>query len=159
MLTLSSLAFPNATTAQRGPDTLEAGRVHIVQGPELESATDNSAIISWTTNNPGGSDLHYAVVHYGTDPKNLSQTAMSPNKRNRSHPSMIFRVRVDGLKPATTYYYTVESAQANGIPDGVKSTVKQFTTLRVKSTLRNAPAGGADASLQHHRASISLLQG
>jgi hypothetical protein len=128
MLTVRSLTFPNATTAQRDPDTQKAAPVHIVQGPELESATDNSAIISWTTNNPGGSDLHYAVVHYGTDPKNLSQTAKSPNKRNRSHPSMIFRVRVDGLRPGTSYYYTVESVQATGTPDGVKSALNQFTT-------------------------------
>ncbi len=102
--------------------------MHIVQGPELESATDNSAIISWTTNNPGGADLHYAVVHYGTDPKNLSQTAKSPNKRNTNHPSMIFRVRVQGLKPATIYYYTVDSMEGNGTLDGVKSPVKHFTT-------------------------------
>jgi phosphodiesterase/alkaline phosphatase D-like protein len=128
MLTVRSLTSPNLTTAQRGPDTQKAARVHIVQGPELESVTDNSAIISWTTDNPEGSDLHYALVHYGTDPTNLSQTAKSPNKRNRSHPSMIFRVRVDGLRPGTTYYYTVESVQATGTPDGVKSTLNQFTT-------------------------------
>jgi hypothetical protein len=52
----------------------------------------------------------------------------SPNKRNRNHPSMIFPVRVDGLRPGTTYYYTVEAVQANGIPDGVKSAVNPFTT-------------------------------
>jgi phosphodiesterase/alkaline phosphatase D-like protein len=116
MLTVSGLTLPNLTTAQGGLDAQKAARVNIIQGPELESATDNSAIISWTTNNPGGSDLQYAVVHYGTDPKNLRQTAKSPNKRNRSHPSMIFRVRVDGLRPGTTYYYTVESVQATAPP-------------------------------------------
>jgi Purple acid Phosphatase, N-terminal domain len=128
MLTLSSLTFPNLTTARRDLASEKAAGVHIVEGPALESATDNSAIIRWTTDNPGGSDLHYAVLHYGTDPKNLSQTAKSPNKRNRSHPSMIFRVRVDGLRPGTIYYFTVESVQATGTPDGVKSALNQFTT-------------------------------
>jgi hypothetical protein len=37
-------------------------------------------------------------------------------------------VRVDGLAPRTTYYYTVDSMEANGKGDGVKSVVKRFTT-------------------------------
>jgi hypothetical protein len=45
----------------------------LTAGPELESATDTSAIIRWTTVNPGGTALHYGVVHYGTDAKNLTQ--------------------------------------------------------------------------------------
>jgi hypothetical protein len=37
---------------------------------------------------------------------------------------------MDGLKPRTAYYYTVDSIEANGKRDGVKSTVKHFTTPR-----------------------------
>jgi len=37
-------------------------------------------------------------------------------------------VRVEDLAPRTTYYYTVDSMGANGTSDGVKSTVKHFTT-------------------------------
>jgi hypothetical protein len=33
-----------------------------------------------------------------------------------------------GLKPQTTYYYAVDSMQATGHSDGVKSPVKSFTT-------------------------------
>jgi hypothetical protein len=33
-----------------------------------------------------------------------------------------------GLTPRTTYYYRVTSVESNGKSDGVKSTVKQFTT-------------------------------
>ena len=47
------------------------------------------------------------VVHYGTDPKDLSQTAKNHIRLNRGHPETIFRVRVHGLKPQTTYYYKV----------------------------------------------------
>jgi hypothetical protein len=36
-----------------------------------------------------------------------------------------FRVH-EGLKTGITYYYTVESEEANGAGDGVKSTMKQF---------------------------------
>jgi phosphodiesterase/alkaline phosphatase D-like protein len=68
------------------------------------------------------------VVHYGTDPKNLSETAKSHIRLNPSHSYTVFRVRVDGLKPKTTYYYTVDSADARGASDGVTSGVKTFMT-------------------------------
>jgi hypothetical protein len=132
----ASLLFSTSTAAQMNPykpeeippPTKTAARVRIMQGPELESANDNSAIIRWKSNNPGGTDEHFGVVHYGTNPKELSQTAKSPVRLNRNHPYTVFRVRVDGLKPRTTYYYTVDSMQGNGKSDGVKSTVKHFAT-------------------------------
>jgi Purple acid Phosphatase, N-terminal domain len=96
--------------------------------PELESATDTSAIIRWTTTDPGGTALHFGVVHYGTDAKNLTQVAQSPNRRNPSHPDMIFRVRIMRLNSNTTYYYKVESTGATGKSDGVSSSVKTFKT-------------------------------
>ena len=100
----------------------------LTAGPEQESATDTSAIIRWATINPGGTALHYGVVHYGTDAKNLDQVAQSPNRRNPSHPDMIFRVRIMGLNSNTTYYYQVESTGATGASDGVSSSVKTFKT-------------------------------
>ena len=86
------------------------------------------AIIRWTTTNPGGTDLHYGIVHYGTDAMNLSQVAKSPNRRNPSHADMIFRVRIARLNPQTTYYYTVESTGATGVNDGVSSHIRTFKT-------------------------------
>jgi hypothetical protein len=68
------------------------------------------------------------VVHYGTNPKDLSQTAKSPNRLNPGHSETVFRVRIEGLQPGTTYYYKVDSMEANGKGDGVRSTVKHFTT-------------------------------
>src|SRR6266851_6434290 len=59
------------------PPAKIASHVRITKGPELESAKDNWAIIRWTSNNPGGSDEHFGVVHYGTNPRDLSQTAKS----------------------------------------------------------------------------------
>ena len=69
-------------------------RVEITQGPALEVARDDLAIIMWTTNNPGGTDDHFAVVYYGTDPKDLSQMAKSHIRLNGGHPETVFRVRV-----------------------------------------------------------------
>ena len=102
--------------------------VQITAGPELEMATESIAIIRWTTTNPGGTDLHYGIVHYGTDAVNLSRVAKSPNRRNSSHPDMIFRVRIAGLNARTTYYYTVESTGATDVNDGVSSPIRTFAT-------------------------------
>ena len=63
-----------------------------------------------------------------TDAKNLSQAVKSPNRRNPSHPEMNFRVRLAGLNPQTTYYYTVESTGAAGVNDGVSSPIRTFKT-------------------------------
>jgi phosphodiesterase/alkaline phosphatase D-like protein len=118
----------NAYVAKEQPPAAKAPRVQIARGPELESADENSATIRWTSNNPGGSDEHYGVVHYGTNPKELNQTAKSHIRLNQKHADTIFRVGVEGLTPRTTYYYTVDSAEANGESDGVKSVVGKFTT-------------------------------
>ena len=107
---------PNQPRASVSPKGLSSNR-----------SKDNDAIITWTSNNPGGSDQHFGVVHYGTDPNHLSETAKSPIRLNQNHSYTVFRVRVNGLKPQTTYYYTVDSMQGNGKSDGVKSTVAHFT--------------------------------
>ena len=132
-----SLLFSNLIAAQVGPyapkgilpPAPEATHIRITHGPELELANpyDKSAIIRWTSNNPKGTDEHFGVVHYGTNPKGLSQTAKSPNRLNRNHPYMTFCVRVPDLQPKSTYYYTVDSMQATGKSDGVKSPVKSFS--------------------------------
>jgi phosphodiesterase/alkaline phosphatase D-like protein len=54
--------------------------------------------------------------------------AKNPIRLNQGHQYTTFRVRMQGLKPATTYYYKVTSEESNGKSDGVTSTVKEFTT-------------------------------
>jgi len=116
---------------QVSPTTPKAARVRITQGPEVERADPQLAIIRWVTNNPGGSPEHYGVVRYGTNPRNLSQTAKSPIRLNPDHPSTVFRVRLVDLKPGATYYYTVSSEESNGVSDGVESAVHRFTATGV----------------------------
>jgi Purple acid Phosphatase, N-terminal domain len=123
-----SLVVSNSTFCQLLPPNKRAAHVVIMQGPKLELANDYLVVIEWTTNNPGGDDEHFAIIHYGTNPNNLSQTAKSPFRLNRTHPDTTFRVRILGLKPQTTYYYWVTSAGADGISDGVRSPVNHFTT-------------------------------
>jgi hypothetical protein len=120
------LQFPAARAAISGAPTSEPAK--LTAGPELEMVNESVAIIRWSTANPGGTDLHYGIVHYGTDAVNLAQVAKSPNRRNPSHSEMIFRVRIMGLNPETTYYYTVESIGATGVSDGAPSPVRTFKT-------------------------------
>ena len=114
--------------AQKGPATSQVARLRIIHGPVIELSTEHLTVIRWTTENPGGSPVHYGVVHYGTNLRDLSQTAESPIRLNPDHSSTEFRVRMDGLKPATTYYYTVDSIGASGKDDGIKSGVRRFTS-------------------------------
>src|SRR5437588_3242104 len=114
------------TVTQIPPPGKKAERVDITKGPALELARDDFGIIRWTTNNPGGTDVHFGVVHYGTDPKDLSQMAKTPIRLNQGHAQTPFRVRIYDLKPQTTYYYTVTSEERSGTSDGVKSTVSKF---------------------------------
>jgi phosphodiesterase/alkaline phosphatase D-like protein len=126
--TVGSLLCSDPTAAQILPPAKRAERVEITKGPEVELSKGHLTIIRWTTNNPGGSDVHYGVVNYGMDRKDLSQMAKNPITLNQSHPQTTFRVHMRGLKPRTTYYYTVTSMESNGKSDDVKSTVHQFTT-------------------------------
>jgi Purple acid Phosphatase, N-terminal domain len=128
MLLVSSIFYSTPGATQESPTTEKAARVRITQGPELELAKDKLVIIRWTSNNPGGSPEHYGIVRYGTDPTNLSETAKSPIRLNPGHSCTVFRVRVEGLKPRTTYYYSVDSMEANGTGDHVMAPVSQFTT-------------------------------
>jgi hypothetical protein len=127
-IAIIGLLASNPMRAQVSPTTPKAARGRIIQGPEIEMSKAFLTIIRWTTDNPGGSPEHYGVVHYGTDPKNLRGTAKSPIRLNPYHASTVFRVRLDNLKPRTTYFYTVGSIEANGTDDGTTSAVKKFTT-------------------------------
>jgi len=122
------LVFCIPVAAQNPPPAAKAKHVEILKGPALETSHDDIAIVRWTTNNPGGDDDHYSVIHYGTDPNDLSQTAKNHIRLNQSHPETVFRVRLQPLKPDTTYYYKVTSMGYDGVSDGVESSVHQFTT-------------------------------
>src|ERR1700741_4536652 len=125
---VGGLLFSSPVVAQVLPPQKRAEHVEITKAPELESAHDDTAIVRWTTTNPRGDDEHFGIVHYGTDPEDLSQTARNPIRLNRTHPETIFRVRMQDLKPQTTYYYKVTSMGSGGKSDGVESAVSQFPT-------------------------------
>jgi hypothetical protein len=121
------------------PPAAKAPSVAFTQQPTLESAHDDTAIIRWSTNNPGGTDDHFGIVQYGMSPGALDQTAKSHIRLNRGHNDAMFRVRMDGLTPGATYYYKVTSVEANGTSDGVESDVDQFTMPSEGQRIQNYP--------------------
>ena len=135
----SGLLLSDPVVAQILPPQKRAEHVEITKAPELEWAVSDIAIVRWTTTNPRGDDEHYGVVHYGTNPEELSQTARGHIRLNRAHPETIFRVRMQDLQPQTTYYYKVSSVGANGESDRVESPVSHFTTPAPGGTIDNYP--------------------
>ena len=92
-LSMGALLCPKPAGAQLIPPAKKAAHIQITEGPALESAHDTWAIIRWTSNNPGGSDEHFGVVHYGTTPSELKQTAKSHIRLNQGQSYTVFRVQ------------------------------------------------------------------
>ncbi len=98
--------------------------LQITNGPAVEYVSSNKAEIAWTTSTGGSS-----VIHYGTDPNNLNQTAQEAYARsNGSGQHVTHRVTINNLQPNTTYYFVVDSGQGQGTGTEAKSQVAQFKT-------------------------------
>jgi|ERR1700675_3430773 len=128
LLALSITLLSGSLLAQESPITPTAEQVQISEGPEVPLVGGYLTVIRWTVNNPGGLPVHHAVMHYGTDPKHLSQTAKNSIRLNPYHSSTVFRVNLYDLPPKTTFYYKVESIDSSGKSDGVSGPIKTFTT-------------------------------
>ncbi|HWR34405.1 MAG TPA: fibronectin type III domain-containing protein [Clostridia bacterium] len=112
----STLALPVPVPAQ--PQAAQGqNAVQIVNQPQAQVTSSNSAKVVWTTNvNSGG------IVKYGTDPNNLNQTANAP-WGGTTH-----EVTLTNLQPNTTYYYQAVSQHGQGTGTGALSPVQQFST-------------------------------
>ena len=122
------LAIPRPS-AQHGTLSYRiGGPARLLAEPSPELVSDSTAIIRWDATSVAGTPTRIGIVHYGTDPRDLDGTARSPTRWNSALPTMVFRVYLRDLRPATTYYFTVDSAQASGRPDALDAPVGRFTT-------------------------------
>ena len=101
----------------------DEGRVRITNGPRVEGTGANWAVIAWTTNAASGS-----VIHYGTARDSLSQTAESPYSDKEGASAQNHRVRVNNLKPNTTYFFVADSGHGEGTGTEAKSPIEEFKT-------------------------------
>lgn len=110
----------------------KAAAVKLTHGPVVEGASTKGATIAWSTNVPASS-----ILKYGTNPQNLNQTA------EVRWGGLTHRVNLRNLQPGTTYYYQVESTQAQGTGTQAASSVEQFRTKGATAAAA-APAPPAD---------------
>jgi purple acid phosphatase-like protein len=107
----------HTTPGERG----DGGRVRITSGPVIESLDDHSAVVAWGTNAQGSSR-----VEYGADRNDLQHLAEAPWGAD----GLTHRVRIDNLRPNTTYYFDIETAQARGSGGEVEGKrIYSFRTL------------------------------
>ena len=106
----------------------------VISAVTVAPGTDNTALVTWTTDEPATSR-----IEYGIDPANLNLNASSAALVT-SH-----SLNLTGLAPNTTYYYQIISVDEAGnpttYPDG---TIAQFTTPAMTladSTAANFAAG------------------
>jgi hypothetical protein len=97
----------------------------IVKGPDIEELGPTWAQVRWSTDTGGSS-----VVRYGTDPNHLDRKAEAPYQTDQGRPGETHRVRLEHLRPETTYYYMVYSGQGEGTGTSARSPIEQFTTRR-----------------------------
>ncbi len=97
----------------------------ITHGPVVEATGNSWATIAWSTDTGGSS-----VVRYGTDKNQLTNTAEAPYADDKAGKGETHRVKIEHLKPGTTYYYMVDSGQGEGTGTEAKSGIEQFTTKR-----------------------------
>jgi hypothetical protein len=141
--TIVALALYAAQERRPRIDSAAADRpaaVRITQGPTVEGAGNDWAVIAWTTNTGGSS-----VVRYGTDPRNLSQTAQAPYADNDQTATQNHRVRIQGLRPGSRYYFIAVSGQGEGTGTQATSSVGEFETQGATHGERGAERGRRSA--------------
>jgi phosphodiesterase/alkaline phosphatase D-like protein len=109
-----------------GGDADDKGKheaLKITDGPRVEGAGKNWAVVAWTTNTGGST-----VVKYGTDKNSLNQVAQAPYSDNEKSQGQNHRVHINNLKPNTTYYYRIVSGQGEGTGSQTQSAVETFQT-------------------------------
>ena len=136
LVVLALGALGAAQTYGQGPQT-SAQAVKITHGPVVEQVTDKQAIVAWTTNVPSS-----AVVHYGTNPNSLTQTAeQSWGGQQNANSTDTHRVTIKGLQPNTTYYVQVDSGQGQGTGTEQKSQVVTIHTTASGAAPQAYPNG------------------
>jgi phosphodiesterase/alkaline phosphatase D-like protein len=90
--------------------------VDVINGPAADKIDMTSAVIWWNTDVKSTS-----VVHYGTSPTDLSEQAANAGRSTKHE------IRLEHLRPSTTYYFQVESARQDR--STAKSKVGVFKTM------------------------------
>jgi multisubunit Na+/H+ antiporter MnhC subunit len=100
----------------------------IIQGPVVLGTGDRWAVISWTTNAAGRAG---SIIYAGTSRSNLKPLAQKqepvrisdlPSYQEQEYTHL---VRLNDLKPGTTYYFVVDSGMGH---ESGRSSISRLTT-------------------------------
>ena len=134
-------------TAQNGLFTVEDTRPpEIVSGPQVESITAKSAVVTWQTNEKSSSIVWFGRdASYGWQKKNQTRTI--------SH-----RILLTNLSPSMTYHFQVGSVDSSG-NGPTKSADGEFTTEPGTGILLSAMnangVAGSDVTVPLHISDVS----
>ena len=113
--------------AQSAPhvNVFRTNDLKIVDGPHVEAVGDKTAVIAWSTDVESS-----ATIRYGINPNNLDQKAEEKWGGNKAGGSVVHRITVKNLKPATKYWFAVESGEGWHRSKAIaRSETRNFTTL------------------------------
>ena len=114
-------AAPVSEQAQESQNApAKQGEVKITNGPVIEKTDANSATMAWSTDKKGSSR-----VSYGTSQGALNEFAEAPWGAG----GLTHRVQLKNLHPNATYYFQVQTTQAEGAHGaGLESHIFSFHT-------------------------------
>lgn len=116
--TVSKSVVINVTTPTPQPTTPDT-TPPVIKNISASSETETSTVITWTTNEPGNSQVEYGK----TTEYDLTATS--------DELTITHSVNLSGLEPNTTYYYRVKSKDKAG--NEASSTENTFVTPQEKS--------------------------
>src|SRR5215469_5103380 len=117
-LALAARCVPQSSPRNAQDETApQVVNVEIIHGPVVESITDTTAVIAWSTNVNAGT-----LLHYGTDVNHLDQSASMP------WGGLTHRVNLKDLKPDTKYYFKAESPKGQGTGTSATAPPSSFRT-------------------------------
>src|SRR5436190_5560058 len=119
-----------------------AATANITQGPVIQYADDQFAVITWTTDQP-----FVSRVFYGKDASNLNQISEDVRSQSLRH-----QINLRNLQASTTYYFRIDTGQGTAAAasadtlNGFQTTALGANPIRTqqpfKGTVQNASAAG-----------------
>jgi len=106
-----------------------AARVSITQGPTIQYADDEFAVITWSTDQAFASR-----VFYGKDASSLNQIAEDGKSLSLRH-----QVDLRNLQPNTTYYFRIDTGQGTAAAASADAVNGFQTTTLGSNPARNQP--------------------
>ena len=126
--TFLSLALALASLPLLAQD--QTAHPRITNGPIVESVTQTTGVVAWSTNVSSGS-----VVNYGVEQDRLTQRSEMP------WGGYTHRVTLRQLQPDTTYFFQATSPDAKGSGEVLKSRIEQFHTPPANGAVAPTTAG------------------